>query len=104
MSLQYLSPLPLFLLFLPLLLKDNIILPHKDRLYRVVENLHVTCYSIMDLYKRMNSSPKSEHPKFTPEDGTEPKNMRRRFFLLKEPAAIYRLSKWQSCHILLTLI
>jgi hypothetical protein len=52
--------------------KNNITLPNKDRLYRMVENLHVTCYSVMNLYKRINSSPKSEHPRFTPEDGTEP--------------------------------
>jgi hypothetical protein len=55
--------------------RNNIVLPNRDRLYRMVENLHVTCNSVMYLYRRINtSSPtRNQHDFKHGDDSTEPK-------------------------------
>ena len=55
--------------------RNNIDLPNGERLFKMVENIHVTTSSIRDYHNRINnnSSPKTKHPFSTPDDETEPK-------------------------------
>ncbi len=54
--------------------RNNIVLPHRDRLFKMVENYHVTCLSIMDFHKKIKSLPRENQHDFKHSDNsTEPK-------------------------------
>ena len=54
--------------------KNDIVLPSRDRLFRMIENLHITTDSIREYHDKINASPtKLQQPDRTPEDATLPK-------------------------------
>jgi hypothetical protein len=55
--------------------KNNIVLPNRDRLYRIIDNIHQTMDDLNDFRNRINSIPptKNEQQNKTTEDGTEPR-------------------------------
>jgi len=56
--------------------RNNIVLPNRERLFKMIENIHVTTGSIRDYHNRINNiPPKTKHPFSTPDDETEPKFM-----------------------------
>ena len=53
--------------------RNNIVLPNRDRLYGLIENIHKTTDAIKSYHDKINKiPPKSKHPPTTPEDSTQP--------------------------------
>lgn len=53
--------------------KNNIILPNRERLLKLIENIHFITNNIKEHYRKINNfSAKHKHPSTTPEDSTEP--------------------------------
>jgi hypothetical protein len=55
--------------------KNNIVLPNRDRLFRMVDNIHKTMDTIWDYHHKINgttSPTKMQQPNKTTEDSTEP--------------------------------
>src|SRR4051794_9816826 len=56
--------------------KNNIVLPNKERLWRMVDNVHNMTGIVNNHRDKINNSPpKNKHPFSTPDDETEPKNL-----------------------------
>jgi hypothetical protein len=55
--------------------KNNIILPNRDRLFRMVDNIHKTMNTIWDYHHKINGTAptKMQQPNKTTEDEIEPK-------------------------------
>src|SRR5919108_3506677 len=52
--------------------RNNIVLPNKDRLFRLVDNIHVTTDAIKEYHEKISSPTESQQRNKTTEDSTEP--------------------------------